>query len=157
MPIQTQDLTIEAKPSNLHLVRSFIAVTIRGARLSARERSLLVLAVDEALTSMLNEAALGAECHVSVDVDDVRVRVSLSDTSGGRPLDLQSGRTLDQLRADVKAGRRRDMGIFLMRAIVDEISFSARRGRSSRLELVKFLYAAAASVPATPAAATEGL
>lgn len=140
MPIQTQDLTIEAKPANLHLVRSFVAATIRGARLTTRERSLLVLAVDEALTSMLNEAASGSSCHVCVDVDDVRVRVALSDTSGGRPLNLLAGRTLDQLRADVQAGRRREMGIFLMRAIVDEINFSARRGRTSRLELVKFLY-----------------
>ena len=86
MPIQTQDLTIEAKPSNLHLVRSFVAVTIREARMTARERSLLVLAVDEALTSMLSEAAPDSECCVSVDVDDVRVRVTLSamDRSGKR-------------------------------------------------------------------------
>lgn len=141
MPIQTQDLTIEAKPSNLHLVRSFVAVTIREARLTARERSLLVLAVDEALTTMLTEAAPGSECRVAVDVDDVRVRICLTDSSGGRPLDLQAGRSLEELRADVRAGRRREMGIFLLRAIVDEINFSARRGRSSRLELVKFLYA----------------
>jgi anti-sigma regulatory factor (Ser/Thr protein kinase) len=123
---QLHDLAIEAHPANLAMVRSFVASTLRDARLTPRERSLLVLAVDEALTSLLLDAQdRGAEghCVVSVDVDDVRVRVCVDDRTG-------SG-------AEWRPARR-EMGLFLMRAVVDEIAFSARRGRSSRLELVKF-------------------
>ena len=143
MTTQLQDLTIDARPSNLHLVRSFVAATVRESRLPQRQRSLLVLAVDEALTAILAEAAeqqACGRCTVSVDVDDVRVRVVIDDETGGAAPDLRPRRTLDELRADAKLGRRREMGIFLMRAIVDEIAFSARRHRSSRLELVKFIY-----------------
>ena len=144
MSTQLQDLTIDARPGNLHLVRSFVAATIRDSRLATRARSLLVLAVDEALTSMLLEAAdreAGGQCRVSVDVDDVRVRVVIDDDTGSMAPDLQRSRSLDELRQDARRGRRREMGIFLMRAVVDEIAFSARRGRPSRLELVKFVYA----------------
>ena len=62
-------------------------------------------------------------CQVAVDVDDVRVRVCVDDLTG-------SGAEWHPTR--------REMGLYLMRAVVDEIAFSARRGRSSRLELVKF-------------------
>ena len=56
-------------------------------------------------------------------MDDVRVRVCVDD------LTEFDGRWRPA---------RREMGLFLMRAAVDEIAFSSRRGRSSRLELVKF-------------------
>lgn len=125
-PGQLQDLTIEAHAGNLELARSFVAASIREARLTPRERSLVVLAVDEAVTSLLLDAVdRGAtgRCRVAVDVDDVRVRVCVDDLT-------------DVDRRWRPA--RREMGLFLMRAAVDEVAFSARRGRSSRLELVKF-------------------
>lgn len=126
MTVLQQDLTLDAHPGNLALVRSFVAATLREARLTPRERSLVVLAVDEALTSLLLDAAdrgAAGRCRVAMDVDDVRVRVCVDDCSD----------------VDTRwRPARREMGLFLMRAAVDEIAFSARRGRPSRLELVKF-------------------
>ena len=76
MSIQVRDLTVSNDTANLQQVRAFVADAISESALTTRSRLLLVLAADEAVTSIIRNAVRVAGggsgnglCHVSVDVD----------------------------------------------------------------------------------------
>lgn len=142
MSTLVRDLTVSNDTANLQQVRAFVGDAIRESALPDRQQVLLVLAVDEAVTSTIRHAVRTARgagnglCHVTVDVDATRVRVVIDD-SGADP-DL-TGLSDADLRAHVAAGRREEIGIFLIRSIVDEINYSYRKGFQNQLEIVKFV------------------
>ncbi|MCI0340722.1 MAG: ATP-binding protein [Planctomycetales bacterium] len=141
MPTLTKDITVPNHTRSLSEVRSFVAEAVHESALSRREKDLVVLAADEALTSIIHHAhAAGRDgtCHVTVDVDDVRVRILIDDS--GRDFDM--GAVSDEdLRSQIEKARQYEMGIFLLRAILDEINYTFRKGFQNQLELVKFVYA----------------
>jgi anti-sigma regulatory factor (Ser/Thr protein kinase) len=125
-------------------VRAFVADAIRGSALSERQQTLLVLATDEAVTSIIRHAVRvsggsgNGLCHVTVDVDATRVRVVIDDS--GADSDL-TGLSDAALREHIAAGRSEEIGIFLIRAIVDEINYVYRKGFQNQFEMVKFIFA----------------
>ena len=99
-----------------------------------------MLAVDEAVTSIVRHSERTSGnglCHLTVDVDEVRTRIVIDDST--LDIDLTS-LSDDELRNHIAAGRAEEMGIFLIRAIVDEINYTFRKGFQNQLELVKFAY-----------------
>ncbi len=149
MSTLVRDLTVSNDTANLQQVRAFVADAISESELSGRARSLMVLAADEAVTSIIRNAVRAADgetgnglCHVSVDVDSTRVRIVIDD-SGADP-DLTT-LTDAELHTHIAEGRQNEIGIFLIRAIVDEINYVYRKGFQNQLEIVKFV------LPATPA------
>ncbi|MHC5020509.1 MAG: ATP-binding protein [Planctomycetota bacterium] len=134
MSTLVRDLTVSNDTANLQQVRAFVSDVIRESALTARARALMVLAADEAVTSIIRNAvrAAGGEtgnglCHVSVDVDSTRKHIA--------------------------EGREKEIGIFLIRAIVDEINYTYRKGFQNQLEIVKFVLPDA---PAAPSASDAG-
>ena len=140
MQTQVRDLTVGCDTANLQQVRAFVGDTVRESRLTDREQSLLVLAADEVLTSIIRHAhrtSVNGMCRVTVDVDDVRVRILVDET--GDEVDLARF-SESELARRVEQTRQDEIGIFLIRAIVDEINYVYRRGFQNRLELTKFVY-----------------
>ncbi len=140
MPTLTRDISVPNHTRSLAEVRSFVAEAVHESPLRRREKDLLVLAADEALTSIIHNAhAAGRNgtCHVTVDVDEVRVRILIDDS--GHDFDMGSV-TDEDLRLHIEKARQYEMGIFLLRAICDEINYTFRKGFQNQLELVKFVY-----------------
>ncbi len=149
MSTLVRDLTVSNDTANLQQVRAFVADAISESELSGRSRSLMVLAADEAVTSIIRHAVhvAGGEtgnglCHVSVDVDATRVRIVIDDTGADPDLTTLSD---VELQKHIVEGRKNEIGIFLIRAIVDEINYVYRKGFQNQLEIVKFV------IPDTPA------
>ena len=92
------------------------------------------LAVTEACTNVLRHVAeTEAEYEVSVNVNDVQCDIRVVDTAGHGFDHEMEGR--DEARPDAEGGR----GIFIMRAMVDELNFVLEPEQGSVVHLVKKL------------------
>lgn len=127
-------------PRFLNEVRALLNETLSEVNLSRRSRDLIILAVDEAVSSIVQYArdkGLQNEITLTVDIDDVRFKATLVDSIN--VFELGSGLNDTQLAERVARERNYTMGIFLIRRIMDEISYVYRRGFQNDLEMIKFL------------------
>jgi anti-sigma regulatory factor (Ser/Thr protein kinase) len=133
-------ISMPCHPKFLNEVRALLDETLAEVRFSKREKDLLILAVDEAVSSVVQYARFKGYQHeiaLSVDIDDVRFKATLVDSLN--VFDLNGGLTDAQLADRVSRERSYTMGIFLIRQIMDEISYVYRKGFQNELELIKFL------------------
>jgi serine/threonine-protein kinase RsbW len=92
------------------------------------------LAVTEACTNVLKHAAgTDIQYEVSVEVDDSRCQIRISD--GGTHGFDHAAHGLTEADTGAESGR----GIFLMRAMVDELSFTSVPNDGTIVHLVKHL------------------
>ena len=127
-------------PKFLNEVRALLSETLTAALIPQRDKDLIVLAVDEAVSSVVHYArfkGLQNEITVSVDIDDVRFKARIEDSLN--VFDFAGGLSDTQLAERVAREKGYTMGIFLIRQIMDEISYVYRKGFQNELELIKFL------------------
>ncbi len=132
-------ISVPNRTAFLEKVRDFIIASLERTGLDDRTKHLMVLAIDEAVTSnILFSVETGREgmTKVSVDVNSVRMKVVIEDT--GRDLD-SADLTEAVMQETYTKARKHEMGIFLIRQIVDEISYAFKKGFENQLTLVKFL------------------
>lgn len=127
-------------PRFLNEVRTLLAETLEDVPLTRREKDLVVLAVDEAVSSVVRYARYrGFENQItlSIDIDDVRLKATLVDSLN--VFELGGGLSETQLAERVAREKTYTLGVFLMRQIMDEISYVYRKGFQNELEMIKFL------------------
>jgi anti-sigma regulatory factor (Ser/Thr protein kinase) len=134
-----RSLAVDTRTASLARVREFVRETVIEAGVQPAEQARIVLAVDEAVSSIIIEAA-GARgegrIQVHLDIDQVRFRASIQDSTTVYEPELP----LPDLACGPAAGEHgRELGVFLMRQLCDEIDYSYRRGYQNVLELVRFL------------------
>ena len=93
------------------------------------------LAVTEACTNVLKHVVgSDVQYEVSVEVDDTRCQISIRDGGAETTFD-HSAAGMTAAEGDAESGR----GIFLMRAMVDELSFQSVPNEGTIVHLVKNL------------------
>ena len=127
------NLTIASDLRLLSLVRAFIESFCQVSGCEAKTTDALVMATDEAVNNVMRhahrnhpEATLQIQCLHHGD----RIEVRLLDE--GAPFDLTAVPHLDP--AELRIGGR---GVFLMRALMDELSCQPRGERGNTLRMVK--------------------
>lgn len=133
-------LGVPAHPRHLSEVRSLVEETLKEAGVPRRTADLIVVAVDEAVSSIVHYAKYKkqeTEITLSVDVDDVRFKATIVDAMNVFPYE---GGPSDSARRDLaEKERAHGLGIFLMRKIMDEILYTYRKGFENELVLIRFL------------------
>ena len=127
-------------PKFLNEVRTLLNDSLAEVPVSRREKDLIILAVDEAVSSVVQYARYkGFENQItlSVDIDDVRFKARIEDSLN--VFEMAAGLNDTQLAEKVAREKGYTMGIYLMRQIMDEISYVYRKGFQNELELIKFL------------------
>lgn len=127
-------------PRFLNEVRSMLAEMLRDVAVPKREKDLIILAVDEAVSSVVRYArwkGLESQVTLAVDIDDVRFKAVLVDSAN--VFELGGGLTEAQLAERVAKEKSHTMGVFLMRQILDEITYVYKKGFQNELEMIKFL------------------
>jgi serine/threonine-protein kinase RsbW len=124
-------------PSDLRMLcvaRAFMESACHAARLDADHADSIVLALHEAVSNIvrhahhdLPEARLEIHCCVSPDLVEIQV------LDEGPLFDLNTVPDLDP--AELRIGGR---GVFLMRALMDELSCQPRGERGNILRMVKY-------------------
>ncbi len=124
----------------LNEVRGLLGETLSHTSINKRDRELLVLAVDEAASSIVRYArykGFHSELTLTVDIDDVRFKATLVDSLN--VFDLAGGLTESQLAERLAKERGFTMGMSIIRQIMDEVSYVYRKGFQNELEMIKFL------------------
>mgnify|MGYP001598680735 FL=1 len=126
--------------ASLSEIRAFVEEVFRSAQIAPETAKLVVLAVDEAVTSIIrhaNEDRRNGFISISIDIDDVRIRTVISDSGS---LFDPGNLSKEELLGFIEGRRNLEMGIFLIRQIVDEVEYVFRKGFENQLILTKFLY-----------------
>jgi len=127
-------------PKFLNEVRALLNETLAEVPFSRREKDLLILAVDEAVSSVVQYARYKGfqnQITLTVDIDDVRFKARIEDSLN--VFEFAGGLNDTQIAERVAREKGYTMGIFLIRQIMDEISYVYRKGFQNELELIKFL------------------
>lgn len=126
-------LTIPSDLRLLALARSFIEAVCQVAGLDDHATHSIVLACDEAVNNAMRhahqnnpDALVQIQCHVRAD----SIEIVLLDE--GEPFDLEAVPHLDP--SELRIGGR---GVFLMRAIMDELTCQPRGDKGNALRMVK--------------------
>ncbi len=126
-------ITLPSDPVHLNTARGFIVAACRAGGLDPTATDALALAVHEALHNVIKHAhghqvdvPLEIRCFPGPEVVEVHI------LDEGEPFDLTAVPCLDP--AELRVGGR---GVFLMRALTDELSIQTRGPRGNVLRLVK--------------------
>ena len=126
-------MTIASDLALLALVRAFIEGVCRVAGCDSRTTDAVVMATDEAVNNVMRhahrghpEATIQIQCFLHADSIEVRL------LDEGAPFDLAAVPQLDP--SELRIGGR---GVFLMRALMDELTCQPRGEHGNILRMVK--------------------
>ena len=130
-------LVVTNDTKHLTVVRDFISRLVRKSTISRDDENKIILAVDEAVTNVIEHGYDGSS-EGSIEIDVISnpefFKIMIRDT--GRVFNPTSTPPLD-VQDHVKRGRKKGLGIFLMRQIMDEVQYSFRDGVKDELTMVK--------------------
>ena len=137
--ILKDELVVTSDTKYLMMVRDFVGQLVRKSRLSSGEENKIILAVDEAVTNIIehgygNDPA--GRIEIGVEADESRFRIVIRDS--GKAFDPDSVAS-PEMRKHVAAGKKRGLGIFLMRQIMNEVRYQYQGGIRNELTLVKYI------------------
>jgi anti-sigma regulatory factor (Ser/Thr protein kinase) len=135
-----RELDVPLETRSLAPMRDFVRDALSSSGLGARTARALVIAIDEACSSIiLNAKEHGAtgNLHLSIDIDPTRVKVHVADTGN----DYDMGElTREELLREFTRSKKNELGTFLIRRIVDEFTYVFKKGFQSELTMIKFLF-----------------
>ncbi len=131
--------SVVASTRLLAMVRDKVRECAERAGVDERVVHQVVLAADEAVTNVITHAYDNdgvSEVEVDVSVGDGKIQLVIRDTAEFfDPTDY----TLPNIDNHVKSGKKRGLGIFLMRKIMDEVKHRVVDDKVNELILVKNL------------------
>lgn len=136
----SRTIVVPAKSESLHSVREVILKSLLEANVAQKVAQITMAGVDEALTSLImynEEKGFTHHVIVRLDVDDVRIRVCLTEP---RNIFDMNNCSEEEFMKRANKERTHKIALFLMRQIFDEIQFTYRRGFENEMILVKFLF-----------------
>jgi serine/threonine-protein kinase RsbW len=126
-----------------HLVKIREVVQEAAAQVpfDKREVGRIVLAVDEAVSNIMEHAYEDQEnnegdIRVTIDADCSKMEVVICDS--GKEFNPESIQVPD-ISEHVQRGKKKGLGIFLMRQIMDEVKYTFVQGIRNELRMVKYV------------------
>ena len=141
MPVQIhKELVAPNDTRHLAKIREIVQESAGKLAFEKADIGRIVLAVDEAVANIMEHAYEDMEeagdIRIAIDADDTRFEVLISD----------SGKEFDPSRIDVPdiaehvtRGKKKGLGIFLMRQIMDEVKYTFVQGLRNELRMVKYV------------------
>ncbi len=131
-------VTISNDTKFLSVVREFIARQAALGQVPVEDENKVILAVDEAVANIIEHAYEDQRVgtiEIETFITEGRFKVCIKDSGKKfRPDSIETPDMLDH----VKAGKRKGLGIFLMRQIMDEVRYIFKEGLENELVLVKY-------------------
>lgn len=131
-------LVINSELKHLNLARHFILGILKRINVAPSDENKIVLATDEALSNIVEHAyAFDKSGYIDINVEVDPKQFQIRIINGGRDFDIEKAKIKDIVE-HIKQGKRRGLGIFLMRRIMDEVKYSFKNGQN-QLILIKYL------------------
>lgn len=140
--IQTtrRELDVPLDTRSLAPLRDFVREVLAEGRLSDQVARAVVIAIDEACSSIIlnaKEHGAGGNLTLLIDIDPTRVKIGISDTAN----DYDIGEvTREELLKEFSRTKKNELGTFLIRRVMDEFSYMFKKGFQSEIEMIRFLY-----------------
>lgn len=132
-----REITLTRSSSSLKELRVFVRESLEKSRLDDYNRGLFSLAVDEVVAAMVENAREGASSEISmrIDVSSVAVKVEIEDSENR----FGNGLTETALTEARESDKRREIAVYFICEIMDEIYYTYQKGFENRLVMVKFI------------------
>lgn len=134
-------LSVKSSTDNLSEVRAFIEMETGKCGFDEKAIREITLAVDEACTNVIKHAYKnlpGGMIHIRLKFWKGRLEISITDFGGSFNPNLVPEPDLMENYRRKKSG---GMGIFLMKKLMDEVSYFRLDGNRNRVEMIKHLRA----------------
>ena len=133
-----REIDLPVTPRSVMPLRNFAQRCLGEAEVPETTRREVLAAIDDVVVALLlrsqQEERKGHVC-LEIDVNDTRVRVVVRDDSEG--IELEQGATEFSLQHFSRP--RREVGLSLLRRVMDEVKYSYTRGFENCLEMIKFV------------------
>ena len=126
-------LTLPTDPRMLSVVRSFLEAACQALQVDRRAMHAVILAGGEAVINIIRHAHRDkpdAQIHLNMHVNSDGIILDFEDE--GEPFDLEAVPQLDP--GELRLGGR---GVFMMRALMDQVSCQPRPSHGNQLRMVK--------------------
>jgi len=135
--VQESRVTFEAKEEKLSDIRNYFREILSGTVFNQKELTSILLAIEEACTNVIRHAYLygPGEIHIKTTLSSDKAIFELEDS--GRAFDFDATVTPD-LERYVETGRKGGLGLYLIRKIMDDVSYHSHKG-VNRMRLVKHI------------------
>lgn len=132
-----REITLARSSSSLKELRVFVRESLEKSRLNEYDRGLFSLAVDEVITAMVENAPEGAKSEISmrIEVGSVAVKAEIEDSENR----FGNGLTETALTEARESDKRREIAVYFICEIMDEIYYTYQKGFENRLVMVKFI------------------
>ena len=133
-----KSITIQGSSKHLPEVRTLIAEALAETEAGAPVKESLSAAVEDVVTSIVDYSRFKgfiSNISLTLDINDVRFKAVVADSMNAfdmKDVDLE-------LHSVVDREREHSLGILGLRQVMDEISYTYRKGFENQLELIKFL------------------
>ena len=134
-----EELSIRSSTEFLSQVRRVVTDCLDGSGFTRPELTRLVLAVDEAVTNVIEHAYaqdLEGESTIAITIEAEGKKFCAEIRDRGDAFD-PTGVELPNIKEHVKQGKRSGLGVFLMRRIMDEVYYETAGGVNI-LRMVKY-------------------
>lgn len=134
-----QSLVVKSDTMFLMQVRAFIQQSIRSSRLLSADENKIILAVDEAVSNIIEHAYgnhTNGTIEIEVETTEELYRVCIRDQ--GKSFKPPEKPEID-IQEHIRQGNKRGLGIFLMRRVMDEVNYRFRDGVQNELILTKYI------------------
>ncbi|HEQ98201.1 MAG TPA: HAMP domain-containing protein [candidate division Zixibacteria bacterium] len=134
--VKESQFSFDAKEEKVGEIKDYVRETLEGTPFSEKELTGILLAIEEACTNVIRHAYLyapGGTIRLKITLTSDKAVFEIIDT--GRAFDFEGSGTPD-LDRYVETSRKGGLGIYLIRKIMDDVDYRARRNEN-RLILVK--------------------
>lgn len=122
----------------LSQARDFVKEAVRASRLRPDLHNKVVLAIDEAISNII-EHAYDAERHDKIEIAVICGPRSMEVVIRDHGTHFDPGTIPEvDMEAHLKSRNKNGLGIFMIRQIMDEIEYSFKEGVENVLRLVKY-------------------
>src|SRR5262245_18592222 len=131
-------LIVTNDTKHLIVVREFVSRMVKQSRVTKEAENKIILAVDEAVTNIIEhgyDQGVNGSIEIEVEVDATQFKIVIRDT--GRVFNPEAV-PLPDMKEHFKSGRKKGLGLFLMRQIMDEVRYRYKDGVKNELTLVKY-------------------
>ncbi len=130
-------ITFDANFDNLDEIRDFVAEAARQAGFSEKEVYSIQLAADEASSNIIEHAyagVTGGKLEIDLSVSDNELKIIMRDH--GRSFDPSSVPE-PNVKADLSERKVGGLGMYLMRKLMDEVSYESSPEMGNILTMIK--------------------
>jgi anti-sigma regulatory factor (Ser/Thr protein kinase) len=136
----TETVTLPAHYESLSKIRERVFKFIDKTSLASSQKNLIVLAVDEVVSSIIDYVDAKnakADITLTLQITDKSIKIVIEDNYD--VYNLWFEKDVQVLNKKIELERKHQLGLQIVKIVMEQIRYTYRKGQVNKLELTKFL------------------